>query len=191
MYGYDFSPDFGPTRKPFLFLGNPVKHCQIGRKTRRVDDWDYLPLNLASKKGMNIARLEHTCVPHTTCPCTCGWARSALHEVAASTPPRASSPERAQELDHLFQHWHRLHLPSPEFPWMFWDALRGHFDMPESQSNFDSLHPFFSPVVRHAFFNKHQHFLMHDPGFLHHQVTRLSHWGRRQHALRSHGVPKD
>ena len=123
--------DFGPARKPFLLWEIGWNTApQVGRNSRRVDDWDYTPLILASKKSenckciwMHFARLEHTCVPHTTCPCPGGWARSALRGVAASAPQRASSSERAQDLlEHLLQRlgWHLLHLPSPEFPGMFW-----------------------------------------------------------------------
>ena len=185
MYGYDFSPDFGPTRNPFLFLGNPVKHCQIGRKTRRVDDWDYLPLNLASKNRNEYCEARtHMCstysLPlHLWMGKIC-LARSCCKYSAKSEQPR-KSPGAGPSFSTLAP---AASSKSRVSFFMFWDAKKGAIKISESQSNFDSLHPFFSPVVRHAVFNKHQDFLMHDPGFLHHQVTRLSHRGRRQHALR-------
>ena len=52
FHGDDFNFDFGPARKPFLLWEIGWNTApQVGRKSRRVDDWDYTPLILASKKS--------------------------------------------------------------------------------------------------------------------------------------------
>ena len=48
----------GPTPKPLLFLGNPVKHCPTSsQRPKRVDDWD----NKTLKKKLNLEKTKRMC----------------------------------------------------------------------------------------------------------------------------------